>query len=89
MSGSREVLKFPSLTILHNDKYKNFPEDQAIKWARNLMISDDNAYYDGFFMDYYYPCYDDDGNDVDRYKVRLFGTIPGYFESEGIDEITL
>ena len=89
MSESRDILKFPTLTIHHDDGCEKFPIDKAVMWARNLMIRDDNAHYDGFFMDYSYPCHDDDGNEVDRYKVRLVGTIPGRFKSEGIDEIIL
>jgi hypothetical protein len=84
--GSKIILNFPTLTIIRDKMYDNFPEKEAIKWARKIMLKKENDYYDGFFITYNYPAYDDDGNEVDGYDVNILGTIPEHYNAEGIDD---
>lgn len=83
--GIKEMVIFPTLTILNDKSCKEkFPKNIAISWAiKNMRLHND---YDNFFIDYFYPAYDSNGNEIERYKVRLLANTDQYAQSDVINE---
>ena len=85
------VLEFPTLTICEGqvmgEVSGNFPLKEAVEWARKLMLEEEN--YHKFYLEYYYPSHDHDGNEINAYTFALLGTIPEVVYGEGINEITI